>query len=84
MRTIVTKPEPYCPLCGARMILRRPPEGKTWQPFWGCNDFPTCRGTRNIDPETGKPESDDDIIEDDFRSTIHREVNKIKYYGNDD
>jgi len=56
---IQTKPEPYCPECGARMVLRRPNPGQTWDPFWGCNRFPDCRGKLSIDPETGKPESDD-------------------------
>lgn len=53
--TIRTKPEPSCPECGAIMRLRRPPPGKSWEPFWGCNRFPNCKGTMNIDTETGKP-----------------------------
>jgi hypothetical protein len=27
---------PACPKCGAPMVLRKPPKGKTWQPFYGC------------------------------------------------
>ncbi len=58
---IQTKPAPSCPSCGARMILRRPkPGGKDFEPFWGCGDYPTCNGARNIDPETGKPEADEE------------------------
>ncbi len=59
-RGIRTKPEPYCPVCGARMALRKPKPHK-WQfdPFWGCAQYPDCRGTRNI-KEDGTPESDDD------------------------
>jgi len=62
MSTIIqTKPEPSCPSCGARMVLRRPKlGGKDFNPFWGCNRYPDCRGTRNIDLETGKPESDEE------------------------
>lgn len=55
------KPEPSCPSCGARMTLRRSkPGGKEFDPFWGCNRYPDCYGTRQIDPETGKPEQDEE------------------------
>jgi hypothetical protein len=27
---------PACPKCGAPMVLRKPPKGKTWRPFYGC------------------------------------------------
>jgi hypothetical protein len=27
---------PACPKCGAPMVLRKPPKGKTWWPFYGC------------------------------------------------
>lgn len=53
---IQTKPAPSCPDCGAKMVLRHRKSDR--QPFWGCNRFPDCRGVRNIDPETGKPEED--------------------------
>jgi len=55
-----TKPEPYCPDCGARMVLRRPRPNQDWEPFWGCNRFPNCRGVRHIQ-EDGTPEEDDPI-----------------------
>ncbi len=55
---IQTKPEPGCPDCGARMVLRRPPRDADWPAFWGCNRFPTCRGKRRIGPD-GKPEVDE-------------------------
>jgi ssDNA-binding Zn-finger/Zn-ribbon topoisomerase 1 len=57
-----TKPEPYCPICGAKMILRKPKPGPNmpnWSPFWGCGRYPDCHGKRNIDPETGEPEKDE-------------------------
>lgn len=54
------KPEPYCPLCGAKMVLRRPKPNQTWKPFWGCGDYPDCNGTRGID-EDGNPEEDEII-----------------------
>jgi DNA topoisomerase-3 len=56
---IMTKPEPSCPKCGAKMVLRRPPVGKDWEPFWGCNRYPDCKGTMNIDSVTGKPYVDE-------------------------
>lgn len=46
-------PWPYCPDCGAKMVLRvRRSDGKR---FWGCSDFPDCRGSRNI-LENGEPD----------------------------
>jgi len=30
-----------------------------FEPFWGCSQFPDCKGTRNILPN-GRPEMDDD------------------------
>lgn len=59
-KVIQTKPEPVCPSCGAKMVLRRPkPGGKQFEPFWGCNRYPDCRGTRSIDLD-GKPVEDEE------------------------
>lgn len=59
-RPIRTKPEPPCPECGARMQLRRPLPGKNWYAFWGCSQFPDCKGTRQI-REDGRPEDDEEL-----------------------
>jgi ssDNA-binding Zn-finger/Zn-ribbon topoisomerase 1 len=57
-RGIQTHPVPHCPICGAQMTLRRPKQNaEWWPPFWGCNLYPDCKGTRNI-REDGKPEED--------------------------
>ncbi len=61
--TVITKPEPYCPECGAKMVLRKPRPSQDWEPFWGCSQYPDCRGSRRIDPETGKAEDDEDDYE---------------------
>ena len=53
---IKTHPKPYCPECGAQMTLRRPKSYQDFKPFWGCSQYPDCRGTRNVDPDTGEPE----------------------------
>ncbi len=37
-----TEPPPDCPLCGRAMRKRSSIQGD----FWGCPDFPDCRGTR--------------------------------------
>ena len=34
----------YCPKCGARMVKRNGRYG----PFYGCSNYPRCRGTRSI------------------------------------
>ena len=39
---------PGCPRCGARMELRSARSGRNaGGQFWGCSDFPDCRGTRD-------------------------------------
>ena len=57
---IQTKPEPYCPDCGGRMVLWRPPPGKDWRPCWGCSQYPDCLGKRQIDDD-GLPEKDEEM-----------------------
>lgn len=42
------KPPPPCPDCGGQMRLKRPDPKATWETFWGCANFPDCRGTRGI------------------------------------
>lgn len=47
--TLIKKPDarldqPSCPKCGTRMNKRT--KRKTGDTFWGCANFPKCRGTR--------------------------------------
>ena len=37
---------PKCPLCGGEMVKRARNDGHE---FWGCANFPHCRGTRDLD-----------------------------------
>jgi hypothetical protein len=38
---------PVCPRCGAPMVARQARTGaRAGQPFWGCSQYPGCRGTR--------------------------------------
>lgn len=39
-----SQPEVLCPKCGAEMVRRKGMYGE----FYGCSDFPRCRGTRKI------------------------------------
>ena len=40
---------PDCPACGRKMVERTAKRGPlTGNRFWGCSDFPACRGTRKI------------------------------------
>jgi restriction system protein len=37
-----------CPRCGSAMVSRIAKQGaKAGTAFWGCSQYPTCRGTRN-------------------------------------
>ncbi len=38
------EPEAICPKCGAEMVKRSGKYGE----FYGCSDFPRCRGTRKL------------------------------------
>ena len=40
----VTEDTPTCPDCGHAMTMRESKYGK----FWGCRQFPNCRGTRKL------------------------------------
>ena len=46
------EPKPWCPYCGAKMVLRT--NRHTGDRFWGCSQYPDCKGTRDIDPDTGE------------------------------
>ena len=38
---------PPCPVCQSEMVLRTAKKGwKAGSQFWGCSDYPKCRGTR--------------------------------------
>jgi four helix bundle suffix protein len=50
-RQSVPKPKllsPACPHCGKPMVQRTPRKGAQ-TPFWGCTDYPECRGTRRLE-----------------------------------
>jgi len=45
--------QPLCPLCSKPMVRRTAKQGPTaGSAFWGCIDFPACRGTRQNDLAT--------------------------------
>ena len=47
---IAQEAAPQCPKCSRAMILRTVRKGSAaGQKFWGCADYPVCRGTRRID-----------------------------------
>lgn len=40
---------PVCPRCGSDMKLREARRGNNaGQKFWGCSNYPNCRGTREL------------------------------------
>lgn len=47
-RRPVDEDAPPCPLCGGTMRVRH---GKTGD-FWGCANYPACKGTRNVAGES--------------------------------
>ncbi len=49
-RRVVDEDAPPCPICGGVMRVRH---GKTGD-FWGCTNYPACKGTRNIGQRVAK------------------------------
>jgi restriction system protein len=48
--TPISKSSPGCPRCGATMAHRTARRGAiAGESFWGCPNFPSCKGTRPID-----------------------------------
>lgn len=39
-----------CPYCGGKLVERESKYG----PFWGCRNYPHCRFTASVDPNTGE------------------------------
>jgi ssDNA-binding Zn-finger/Zn-ribbon topoisomerase 1 len=59
------KPEAVkCPSCGGKMVSRA--NRQSGQRFWGCADYPRCKGTLNTDGEaSGRYRADDNDEADD-------------------
>ena len=49
-RRAVNEDAPPCPICGGVMRVRHGAKGD----FWGCINYPACKGTRNIAPPSDK------------------------------
>jgi restriction system protein len=49
-RPISTQQSPSCPVCSNAMMLREAKRGaNAGKSFWGCSDYPRCKGTRATD-----------------------------------
>lgn len=61
-----------CPECGGRMVSRL--NKKSNSRFWGCVDFPKCKGTRDIEGKSRQDREneydrgwkDDRALDEDF------------------
>ena len=43
----------FCPVCESPMVLRASKKGRNaGEKFWGCSNFPKCRGTRGFNPHS--------------------------------
>ena len=44
-----SRARPHCPSCGKKMVPRTAKRGRnSGQRFWGCSEYPKCRGTRQM------------------------------------
>jgi hypothetical protein len=47
--TDLSETVPHCPVCNALMVKRLARRGvSTGSSFWGCSNYPKCRGTRAL------------------------------------
>ena len=47
--------EPSCPICSSKMVLRTARRGSNaGNQFWGCSQYPRCKGITNIDSDEQK------------------------------
>lgn len=53
----ISRNRPICPLCKKQMEIRTGKRGD----FWGCEQFPECRGTRNIPAAYRVPETTESL-----------------------
>lgn len=72
------KPEnTLCPLCNARMVPRKSKSSNN-RVFWGCSNFPNCKGTRNTDGEARQEYKDNSMMSADehkaFKGTTFRRI----------
>jgi hypothetical protein len=48
-KAVESDTSPHCPVCNALMVKRFARRGAgAGSTFWGCSNYPTCRGTRAI------------------------------------
>jgi restriction system protein len=41
---------PACPVCSSPMVMRSAKKGSNaGSAFWGCSNYPRCKGTRAVD-----------------------------------
>lgn len=49
LRVVTPKSEPVCPVCQSAMVKRTAKRGaNAGNAFWGCSQYPACKGTRTI------------------------------------
>jgi four helix bundle suffix protein len=53
---------PTCPACGKVMVLRTARKGaRAGSQFWGCSEYPECKGARKLDGSDGSDRSDGSV-----------------------
>jgi len=71
-----------CPECNGPMISRK--NNSNGQRFWGCKDYPQCKGTRNTDGEAPRkwtPDTNEDSSEDGMPSDRQRRNDHTRWRG---
>ena len=77
------KDAPDCPDCGSGMVRRTARQGPgAGNDFWGCSNYPNCRGTRNI-PSAPEVADDSPDCPDCGSGMVRRKARQGPNAGND-
>ena len=71
--------EPSCPICSSKMVLRTARRGSNaGNQFWGCSQYPRCKGITNIDgAEQKQTESSENTV-----TQPDNQKRKVVWYDN--
>jgi hypothetical protein len=62
----IIKEKPLCPICNIPMVVRMVKFGENkGSKFWGCSDFPNCKGNRNFENQT-RPSENTGVVDDEM------------------
>lgn len=74
-----------CPICSSEMVIRTARRGKNaGNQFWGCTNYPRCKGIVNIEvedinPDTTEQAANDEVKRESFKTIWYDNLNRENY-----